>query len=470
MECFSCGATLNAYDVCPQCGTDVLMYKRIIKKSNGLYNEGLKKARVRDISGAVVCLKESLRLNKKNTNARNLLGLCYYEIGEVVLALSEWIISRNFDSKKDNLANLYIEKIQSNQAGLNTINETIQKYNQALQYCYQGSFDLAIIQLKKVLAINERLINGYQLLALVYMQTEEFEKAKRTLLKSLRVDSNNTRTLTYLKEVNAILREIEMEQDAKGRKKNRKPAREVYTYENGNDVIIQPVFEKEKIGFSSVINILIGIVVGVAICYFLVLPARLEMKTEEFDAQFIEVSDELAEEQANHSQDIISLEEMTKERDELKAQIGELKGTTKKRPVDYLLEAAAKYIEDPENTTECMDILNNISKDDVTKENELFKKLYDDLMNGTGPSVVNSYIEAAKSAMKSSDYEEAILQYEKAFELDKNNSDILMNLAHAYRQNGDIEKADTLYRKIISDFPDTQNALDAADYITNSDV
>ena len=41
-----------------------------------------------------------------------------------------------------------------------------------------------------------------------------------------------------------------------------------------------------------------------------------------------------------------------------------------------------------------------------------------------------------------------------------------MNLAHCYRQSGDTGKADELYQQVIDTFPDTQNAMDAADYIT----
>lgn len=469
MKCFSCGSELNEYDVCPQCGADVSKYKRIIKKSNSLYNDGLSKAKVRDLSGAIICLKESLRLNKRNTPARNLLGLVYFESGEIVLAMSEWIISRNYDGGKDNLANLYLEKIQSNQGRLNAINETIRKYNQALQYCYQGSYDLASIQLKKVLSVNERLLPAYHLLALVYMQTEEYEKAKRALIRALSIDSNNTKTLTYINEVNNILRNIEAEQSTDGRKKKKgvSTGNEIYTYENGTEMIIKPAFEKEKVGFSSVVNIIIGIVVGVLICYFLVLPARIEKKTIEFETQFIDVSNQLAEEQANHNQDKIALETATKENDELKKKVADLSGSSgKKRPVDYLMEAADAYVQNSENSSEVMESLENISEEDLAKENAQFKYLYDDLKNDTGKQVVEKYIEEAKSFMKSSDYEEAIEQYKKAYDLDKTNADVLMNLAHAYRQNGDTEKADECYRKIISDFPDTQNALDAKDFIT----
>ena len=67
-----------------------------MQTSNAYYNQALSRAGVRDLSGAVESLKKSLRFNKKNIQARNLLGLVYFEMGETVSALSEWVISKNF--------------------------------------------------------------------------------------------------------------------------------------------------------------------------------------------------------------------------------------------------------------------------------------------------------------------------------------------------------------------------------------
>ena len=56
--------------------------------ANAYYNIGLEKAKSRDLTGAVTALKKSLRFDKYQTDARNLLGLIYNEIGEVGSALS----------------------------------------------------------------------------------------------------------------------------------------------------------------------------------------------------------------------------------------------------------------------------------------------------------------------------------------------------------------------------------------------
>ena len=109
MECYRCGTIVDNETVCPHCGSNIKVYREILAKSDLLYNQGLKQAQVRDLSGAITSLKEALRYNKYNTKARNLLGLVYFEIGEIVMALSEWVISKNLEPVNE-LADKYLVK------------------------------------------------------------------------------------------------------------------------------------------------------------------------------------------------------------------------------------------------------------------------------------------------------------------------------------------------------------------------
>ena len=173
MFCYNCGCRLSEHDFCTACGAEVSLYKKVMHVSNMYYNEGLEKAGVRDLSGAVISLRQSLKFNKNNVRARNLLGLVYFEMGESVSALQEWVISKNIRPRK-NIAGEYIEKVQANAGKLESINQTIRKYNRALALCQQGSTDLAVIQLKKVLSMNPRFVRAHQLLALLYMDKQDW--------------------------------------------------------------------------------------------------------------------------------------------------------------------------------------------------------------------------------------------------------------------------------------------------------
>ena len=94
MKCMICNTQLNSSSYCPGCGCNVTVQKQIVALSSLYYNRGLEKAQIRDLSGAITCLQRSLRMYKYNIHARNLLGLVYFETGEVVAALSEWVISK----------------------------------------------------------------------------------------------------------------------------------------------------------------------------------------------------------------------------------------------------------------------------------------------------------------------------------------------------------------------------------------
>jgi len=231
MICYRCGQDVGDAKRCPNCGADLTVFWKVRRISNSYYNLGLQQAEVRNLSGAVESLKNSLKFNKYNIDARNLLGLVYHEMGETVDALSEWVISQSYQPK-DNLANRYLDEIQKNRGQLDTINQTIKKYNQALHYCQQDSRDLAIIQLKKVLSMNPKLIKGHQLLALLYLQDGKLELAKKSLRNAGKIDANNTTTLRYLKEVNTQLKE---------KSPSKKPKDDdLISYQSGNETIIMP--------------------------------------------------------------------------------------------------------------------------------------------------------------------------------------------------------------------------------------
>ena len=79
--------------------------------ANRLYDLGLEKAKIRDLTGAAEYLKKSLRFDKYQTDARNLLGLIFYETGETAEALVQWVISMNL-KPQDNLAGGYVEELR----------------------------------------------------------------------------------------------------------------------------------------------------------------------------------------------------------------------------------------------------------------------------------------------------------------------------------------------------------------------
>lgn len=468
MKCFQCGCELSDKDFCTGCGADVKLYKKVMHIANMFYNDGLRKAGVRDLSGAAVSLRQALKFNKNHVEARNLLGLVYFEMGEAVAALSEWVISKNIRPQK-NIADDYINDIQSNPARLETINQTVKKYNQALAYCHADSGDLAIIQLKKVVSLNPRFVKAHQLLALLYINNEEWEKAQRILRKCLKVDVNNTTTLRYLKEAEHML---EGDETAGPKKKKTAIAKDVITYQSGNETIIQPVGMKEPIiGASTVVNVLIGMVIGLAACYFLIVPAKVQSAQAEMMEQIKTISENADEKTAAITDLEQRVDALTDENNKLEEQLISYTGEGGAlQTVDGLLGIARNYINNPEDLDAVSDGLYQLDKIYVeTEASEAYRELYNELINQVGSDIAEACFDDGKALKNQGDYSRAIQFLEKAWYFDNTDPEILYTLAETYQDSENMDKANELYNQLVTEFPDSeyadmaeQNIADAA--------
>lgn len=348
MNCMNCGAFLadKDLDYCPQCGCNVLIQKKVEYLSKFYYNQGLEKASIRDLSGAINCLKQSLTYDKRNIQARNLLGLVYFETGEVVAALSEWVISKNLKSTK-NLANEYINRLQSNSNKLDAINETIRKYNNALALCREGHEDMAAIQLRKILAQNSKLIKGYHLLALIQMKNREWGKARRTLKKAARIDKTNTTTLRFLREVDeqtGVTTRLEKKKSGLfGISREEKNQEDVL-----ESLVIQPPAYRETSRLSLFVTLMLGTAAGALAFWFLAVPAIKQGIYKQANQQIVKYSESLASQGAELSR----AQGEAKESDDTAEQVVQQMEEEKKKSESYqsLLAAYTALVQEQYDT------------------------------------------------------------------------------------------------------------------------
>lgn len=458
MICYNCGCRLSEHDFCTGCGADVSLYKKVMFMSNHFYNDGLEKATVRDLSGATVSLRQSIKFNKNNIDARNLLGLVYFEMGEVVSALREWVISKNLRPKK-NIADDYIDMIQNNQARLDSINQTIKKYNQALIYCYQDSQDLAVIQLKKVLSNNPKYVRAHQLLALLYINAEEWERAKRELLKCSQIDTGNTTTLRYLKEVEHMLMPEEAERNVPKKKAS---SEDVIRYQSGNETIIQPVNGSERKGVSVLLNLGIGLVIGIAIAFFLILPARVQSARADINDQLRVVSEQSDAKTATIDEQEQKIQSLTDENQRLSEELAVLEGTDGAlKATDGLMMAVNTYLADPENLEAIagyMEALETKEGEEEEKRTDSFEALQTQFLTLIGEKLGDYYYGLGNGSYREENYEEAIPNLQRAYHYNNTNVDALFYLGNSYRQTGDTDKAKEIYAQVIDNFPNTDRA------------
>lgn len=238
--------------------------KRCQRIANGYYNQGLEKAKIRDLTGAAECLKKSLHFNKYQTDARNLLGLIYYEMGETGESLVQWVISMNLQPE-GNRAEVYLRENQGKRGKLEAENQNIRKYNQALYQAQTGSDDLAILLLGRVVDFNPHFVKAHLVLALLHMGHGDYTKAGKSLQKVLQIDKNHPKALWYMSIVKANTGRAEVE-------KKKMDTAFSHRQMQDDDVILPPTY-KETTGWLTIINIMAGLALGAAVIWFLVMPA-----------------------------------------------------------------------------------------------------------------------------------------------------------------------------------------------------
>lgn len=455
MRCYKCNSVLSDEDYCLKCGADVSVYKIVVKASNSYYNQGLEKARVRDLTGAVTALKTSLSLNKKNIKARNLLGLVYYEMGELAMALSEWVISLNLKQDR-NVAEVYIRKVKSNPNKLELINQAARRYNIALAKAKEGGDDVALIQLKKVAATYPKFIRANLLLALIYMKRNEDERALKVLHRVLKIDRNNTLALKYIDEINGA----SQTQPADGneeyyRNSKRKPL-------SGNDVILpRNSYKEPSSGVYTVVYILLGVVIGAALIWFLIVPAKLQSSQHENNDTIKKYSEQLS----GYSVEITTLEkqneELTSQLDAANKELEQYKGDSGETALyAKLVEAVSEYLANDVDKAALA-----LADIDVTQlPTQTAKDLYTTLEDKCNGGARTFYM-AGLNAYNQKNYVDAAKYLEKAYELDNKSVETPYYLAMSYFELNDLENAQKYVDVVNSKFGDTTFAKQLKEYV-----
>lgn len=427
--------------------------KKFLYQSNQWYNDGLKKANIRDLSGAIASLKKSLQYNRDNVPARNLLGLVYYGRGEVVEALVEWIISKNIRSH-GNIATYYIKKVQESPSELEAINQAAKKYNQSLMYCQQGGEDLAAIQLRKVIAAHPNFVRAYQLLALLYMESEQYAKARQMIRKAHKLDTTNEITLRYMHELK------QLRSDKVAKLKEEKD--QTVSYKLGNETIIQPISAtlKDNATMMTILNIVIGIVVGAAVVWFLIVPTVKQNMSAKTNKEIIAYSEQIA---GKESEIDILNQELTQYKSESEATENE-KAIAQGTQASYeaLVAAMEHYRQTNYNRATLADELLAIQTESLGATG---KTTYDAIANEVFEEQCSSLYEAAQKSFAVANYGTVIEKMEKVVKMKEGyaNGEAILLLMNAYQKNGDTEKATQVYNRILELYPNTEIATKAAE-------
>lgn len=455
MNCMNCGAVVQNTDVCQECGFDLGVQRKSFQLSVLYYNQGLEKAEIRDLSGAIDLLKRSLKFNKLNIPARNLLGLVYFETGEAVAALSEWIISKNI-MPEQNVAAEYIQKLQAEPAKLDMINQTIKKYNTALKCCKEGNEDVAAIQLKKILSQNPKLIKGYHLLALIYLKREEYEKARKILKKAIRIDKTNSTSLRFLKEVDEQTSTVTSLEPRKFFRSRKEEA-------SSDDVpesmmVIQPPTFRETSVAATLLNIGLGLAVGGLVVWFLVVPSLKQGINRSANEKIVEYSNTMASQETQITELKGQIEESNNTVASARQQIDE--ANEKAMVYENLMKAYIAYSE--ENYEQAANAMEGMNTELLSvNAKEVYNLIYQDIRT----TMFNQLVSDGQEAFDNEDFVTAIDKLTKAKEINDQDYTVLNLLAHSYRYKGDKDQAIVHFQEIVDKFPSSRRATSAQNFI-----
>ena len=453
MICYRCGYDTGEGLYCENCGTDNTVYRSILLSSARAYNEGLEYAKIRNLTGAEASLTAALRFSKYNTAARNLLGLVYFEQGETVLALREWVISENLDPE-GNEAEKYLSELEYGQGLLEKYDSNNRKYNLALSYLRDGNRDLSKIQLKRVLKNQPKMVKAHVLLALLLMQEDNYEEARRELNTALRIDSGNPLAISYLNEVHNVFRE---RNDKKKKKKKKDP---VVSFQDGNDTVVVPkqgVLETLDSSKGGILNVLIGLLIGVLVSVFLIVPEVRERDNSASKNALIDVNQSYSDSQ----QTIVLLQsEVESLRERLSAYEGQ---ADLKQSYENLISAMTYAVSLDFGSAE--NLLSSVNRDLLDANGQ---QAYDSLLKTIREGKAKEAFDKADGERLMGYYDRAAADYRTVVDLieDYAEGEAIYYLAFCLEKDGNKTDALTYYKRTAELFPSTQRGRAAAEKVS----
>ncbi|WP_346683298.1 tetratricopeptide repeat protein [Anaerostipes butyraticus] len=367
----------------------------------------------------------------------------------------------DLEDAEENFDGDELEQIKQNKTELYKANQMIKKYNQALNYAKQGNDDLAMLQLKNVVAAIPNFTDAYLLMALLSMKAEDYGTAKDALDQIFAIDPENESAKEYMKEFKAEPEEVKAEErKEKKEKKERKERKEKKEKKEAvqdapksklsnpfGGGISQESGKTKSPMFYMVAGIIIGIVVAAVLIYPTVrasFKSQASSQSEDYQEQLLTKETQLKEAQEAQKKAEDELEEYTKN--------GEKGGI-----YDTLLTAMQDYTDNKYD--EAATALLSIDGNKLTTDN--MKKIYTNLTKKVYPRAYSGLYSKGLSAYKSKDYKTAITYLTNATKVDDTQVNAYYYLARAYEDSKDTDNAVKIYNQIIKKFPSTRSASTA---------
>ena len=453
MTCPNCRAkNIDRNKKCPSCGINPVTFATTTRLSNSFYNKGLGFAKDNNLTSAIDCLRKSVDFDKHNYYARNLLGLIYFEIGQIGDALKQWIISSSFTKDSANLAIKYMEIVQDNQEELYKLNDAIVDFNQAVGYAVQENEDYAIIQLKKALETNPNFLQAMNLLAYCHLMSLKKSEAAPLVAKVLKVDKGNEIALEYYKLIHG-------KTPVKPKPANKvEPVQITKSISRTYTTVDEPIRGSRVFNFSHVASFVIGTILTAVLLYIFVMPAMVRDR----DFTIEDLGHILSSERQNHSEQIQSLNmtiqtqetsinSLTETNTELSRQINLAVQSTAVQNASELFAAG--------NSTEAANVLDMLNFNDMPED--VFE-VANALRGQIFPIAAQQFYNSALAQFNSGNYENARTQFLRSLELAPDAAiyidDTIYFLGRIAMEQEQPDRAIQYFERLLLEFPSSNMA------------
>ena len=340
----------------------------------------------------------------------------------------------DLEEAEENIYGKELEEIKKNKTELYKANQMIKKYNQALNYAKQGNDDLAMLQLKNVVAAIPNFVDAYLLMALLSIKGENYDNARTFLDTILKIDPNNESAVEYGKEFETKVVEEEPQttepekKDKKKKEKKKVVSQPEEPKKKKNPFNISSIQENEA-GKSPMFYMVTGIVIGVIVAAVLIYPTVRASFSHKNSTQVEDYKEQILAKDTQLKASEKKVKEAKAAQKKAEDELDEYIGTSKKDGVyDLLLSALQKYSD--RDYTGSADALLDIDSKKLTTKN--MKAIYKDLTAKVYPSAGTGLYSKGKNAYWAKDYKTAISYLKKAIKVSDTNRYAYDYLAKAY--------------------------------------
>ena len=208
-----------------------------------------------------------------------------------------------------------------------------------------------------------------------------------------------------------------------------------------------------------VLDILLGLIIGMAVCWFVFAPAKIQSANNTANQQVIEYSDQLEAKNAtiNSITEELNSEKAARTTAEAQVEAAEAKAAA----YDALFEA--QKLEAENNLEAAAEALTKVDPENLA---EGAKEIYENVNASVNATVIEDLYKTGEASYNAGKYEEAKTDLEKVVSLNPQHDYAVYYLARSCEKLNDTENAKKYYQMVVDLLPaGTQRAQTAKAYL-----